>query len=68
MFPLPNGSAFAPRSRQEASLLNHSCIPNCTVHSTPGWIEIVALRPIAAGEELCIAYIATDVPRSSRQR
>jgi hypothetical protein len=41
-----------------AVLLNHSCAPNCGVIIRTGvkQIEVRALRPIAAGEELLIDY------------
>ena len=39
-------------------LLNHSCAPNCGVIIRTGvkQIEVRALRPIAAGEELVVDY------------
>ncbi|KAI4854944.1 SET domain-containing protein [Aureobasidium sp. EXF-8846] len=43
-----------------ASRLNHSCIPNVytAYNSTSGCITVQAIKPIAAGEELCTAYIS----------
>ena len=39
-----------------ARFLNHSCAPNCEAALEEGRIWIVALRPIAAGEELTFNY------------
>ena len=41
-----------------AVLMNHSCDPNCgvVIRSGVAEIEIRALRPIAAGEEITIDY------------
>jgi hypothetical protein len=42
-----------------AARLNHSCLPNVytAYNSTSGYITVQAIKPIAAGEELCTAYI-----------
>ena len=40
----------------KARYINHSCNPNCTVHTTSRTIWIVALRDIKAGEELTFNY------------
>lgn len=42
-----------------ASRLNHSCVPNVytAYNSTSGYMTVQALKPIAAGDELCTAYI-----------
>src|SRR6266850_6498369 len=39
-----------------ARYINHSCDPNCEVEKTSDTIWIVALRDIAAGEELSYNY------------
>ncbi|MDB6017578.1 MAG: hypothetical protein JWR19_2067 [Pedosphaera sp.] len=39
-----------------ARLLNHSCTPNCEAQEDEGRIWIVALRDIAAGEEITFNY------------
>ena len=39
-----------------ARLINHSCDPNCEAQIARGRIWIVALRPIAAGDELTFNY------------
>jgi SET domain-containing protein len=39
-----------------ARYINHSCAPNCEVEKTSDTIWIVALRDIAAGEELSYNY------------
>ena len=43
---------------QRASFINHSCDPNAahTEHPGTGVIEVTALRPIAASEEVTISY------------
>lgn len=45
----------------EARFVNHSCEPNCEALSLGGRIFIVALRPIAPGEELTYDY-RLDLP------
>ncbi|KAH0257193.1 SET domain-containing protein, partial [Aureobasidium melanogenum] len=42
-----------------ASRLNHSCVPNVytAYNSASGCMTVQALKPIAAGDELCTAYI-----------
>jgi hypothetical protein len=42
-----------------ASRLNHSCVPNVytAYNSISGHITVQAIKPIAAGDELCTAYI-----------
>ena len=40
------------------AFLNHSCAPNCVVDTET--LELVALRPVAAGEELMLFYPATE--------
>jgi SET domain-containing protein len=42
--------------RNVARWINHSCAPNCTVEIIRGRIWIIALREIAAGEELSYDY------------
>ena len=42
--------------RNTARYINHSCDPNCAVHTTSRTIWIVALRDIKAGEELTFNY------------
>ena len=42
--------------RNKARYINHSCEPNCEVHTTSRTIWIVALRDIKAGEELTFNY------------
>jgi hypothetical protein len=40
-----------------ADYVNHSCDPNCGI---VGGILLVAMRAVAAGEELCFDYAMTD--------
>ncbi|KAI5197723.1 SET domain-containing protein [Aureobasidium subglaciale] len=52
------------------SRLNHSCSPNVYVafNSTSGYMTVQAIMPVAAGDELCTAYInVTDMLRSERR-
>ena len=42
--------------RNKARYINHSCAPNCEIHTTSRTIWIVALRDIKAGEELTFNY------------
>jgi len=44
------------KSRAAARLINHSCAPNCQADNIRGRIWIVALRDLAAGEELTFDY------------
>lgn len=50
-----------------ASFFNHSCAPNCrtVIHGTV--FTAYAAEDIQSGEELCISYIETNLPRSSRR-
>jgi len=43
-----------------AAFINHSCEPNCEVDEIDGRIWIIALRDIAAGEELTYDYNLYD--------
>ncbi len=43
-----------------AMFLNHSCDPNCETEESKGRIYIVAIRDIAAGEELVYEYNLYD--------
>ena len=40
----------------QARFINHSCAPNCEAEQEAGHIWIIALRDIAAGEELSFNY------------
>jgi hypothetical protein len=45
--------------RTEARWINHGCDPNCTVEDDPrdpDSFDVVARRPIAAGEEITFSY------------
>ncbi|MEO6922564.1 MAG: SET domain-containing protein-lysine N-methyltransferase [Acidobacteriaceae bacterium] len=46
---------FAP-----SMFLNHSCNPNCETDETKGRVHIIAIRDIAAGEELVYEYNLYD--------
>ena len=43
-----------------AMFLNHSCDPNCETEEENGRVWIMAIRNIAAGEELCYDYHLYD--------
>ncbi|KAI5235298.1 SET domain-containing protein [Aureobasidium subglaciale] len=52
------------------SRLNHSCSPNVYVafNSTSGYMTVQTVMPVAAGDELCTAYInVTDMQRTERR-
>ncbi|KAJ3083171.1 hypothetical protein HK100_009516 [Physocladia obscura] len=50
------------------AMLNHSCDPNCSfVSSTHGRMIVRTLRPIDAGEELCVSYVDLCTPRDERR-
>lgn len=52
----------------EASFFNHSCDPNALISvGETHAVSFVAAREIAAGEEVCISYVATDLPHGERQ-
>lgn len=69
-------AALSPSSRGQGiyavgCLFNHSCAPNLNVqYSTANdeTLSVVALRDIAAGEELTISYIDTALPNAVRQQ
>ncbi|BDA42915.1 probable histone-lysine N-methyltransferase Smyd1 at C-terminar half [Coccomyxa sp. Obi] len=50
------------------SMLNHSCLPNCVFASCGTDMQVRAIRPVAAGEQLTVAYINLMEPRSIRAR
>lgn len=43
-----------------AMFINHSCDPNCETEEIDGHVWIVAIRNIAAGEEICYDYRLFD--------
>lgn len=53
------------------SFFNHSCVPNTAgvsnVDMMGATVRFVTTRPVAAGEELTIAYCHTDVPLEARR-
>ncbi|XP_060189067.1 histone-lysine N-methyltransferase ATXR2 isoform X1 [Lycium barbarum] len=61
------GTAFFPLQ----SCMNHSCRPNAKAfkreEDRDGQATIIALRPIAKGEEITISYIDEDLPFEERQ-
>jgi uncharacterized protein len=46
-----------PEQAEPNDMVNHSCDPNCGIL---GSLVLVAIRPIAAGEELCYDYAMSD--------
>lgn len=61
-------AAFASGLYPTLALFNHSCDPNCGIQYMPNAkIRLVALRDIAAGEELTIAYTKPYERKSVRQ-
>ena len=56
-----------------ACCMNHSCDPNvrvawCNNPGAPIEIELVSLREIEEGEELCFSYISTDIDSLDERR
>lgn len=49
------------------SMYNHSCTPNAAYINFGNKIQLRALRPIAANEEIFIDYIPIDRPSNERQ-
>lgn len=45
-------------------LLNHSCTPNCWMHTYKGHTLFFALRHIFAGEELTISYLLSPLDKT----
>jgi hypothetical protein len=58
-----------------ASMVNHSCLPNCVIHiptsrtsRSPPQLHLRCIRPVALGEELTISYHDEEfVPTDDRQ-
>lgn len=44
-------------AQEDADFINHSCDPNCGIHGSEA---IVAMRPIAPGEEITFDYAMTE--------
>ncbi|KAJ3330429.1 hypothetical protein HDU76_005717 [Blyttiomyces sp. JEL0837] len=51
-----------------ASMLNHSCCPNCAIIFYGADAHLRPMRDIAAGEELTISYIEIAEPRHKRRK
>ncbi|KAH9065349.1 SET domain-containing protein [Lactarius vividus] len=56
-----------------SQLFNHSCVPNAAVRYSlmrghPPSMEVIALRKIAADEEVCIPYVDPALPFGDRER
>jgi hypothetical protein len=49
----PVGLCFDPTLARA----NHSCRPNAVIEFAGRQVSLIALRPIAKGEEVCISYI-----------
>ncbi|KAF8122536.1 hypothetical protein EV363DRAFT_1436578 [Boletus edulis] len=68
----PIGAIVSPL----AALANHSCLPNAIVVFPRGGktrmkepvMDVIALRDIAAGEEVLITYIDTTLPKAQRRQ
>jgi hypothetical protein len=50
------------------AMVNHSCLPNCQVLVVEGWCRLVALRELAAGEELSYSYVSMQGSARDRRR
>ncbi|TFY69850.1 hypothetical protein EVJ58_g175 [Rhodofomes roseus] len=65
----PIGVAISP----VVAAINHSCDPNAVVicdqpHEQEPQINLVAIKPIAPGEEIAISYIDITLPRQVRRK
>ena len=47
---------FLGQSHDVDDYVNHSCAPNCRIREHDGQVQLVALRPIARGEEITFDY------------
>ena len=52
----------------EASVFDHSCVPNATASGDGLCLEIRALAPIRSGEQIYIDYLQDVLPREKRIR
>lgn len=59
LFGLENGK-YVIDGQGVAAFINHSCAPNCETDEIDGRVWIIALRNIAAGEELTYEYELYD--------
>uniref|UniRef100_A0A060T3J9 ARAD1C34056p n=1 Tax=Blastobotrys adeninivorans TaxID=409370 RepID=A0A060T3J9_BLAAD len=57
------GMAFDPIF----SLINHSCTPNCMAYIEGGVLRVVAIRSLAKGDHLDVAYFNPQFPIPIRQ-
>jgi hypothetical protein len=48
---------LGPESRESGDSINHSCLPNCGIRNAT---QLIAMREIAAGEELTYDYATSD--------
>ncbi|KAF9012634.1 hypothetical protein BDQ17DRAFT_1344310 [Cyathus striatus] len=61
----PIGACVSPL----VALINHSCDPNASVvFPREPLLQVVALKPIEAGEEVLTSYIDTTLPKHLRQQ
>eukprot|EP00928_Gymnodinium_smaydae_P036974 TRINITY_DN25742_c0_g9_i1.p1 TRINITY_DN25742_c0_g9~~TRINITY_DN25742_c0_g9_i1.p1 ORF type:complete len:531 (-),score=106.35 TRINITY_DN25742_c0_g9_i1:50-1642(-) len=50
------------------SFANHSCDANAVAKFQDGRLQLRSLRPLRKGEELLVAYINTNAPRTQRRK
>ena len=52
------------------ALLNHSCAPNCVYIGgvREGTLAVRTVRDVSEGEELCVSYVDTMLPRRERMK
>jgi hypothetical protein len=50
----------------EPAYFNHSCVANCVWATVGDVLFVRTVRPVGAGEELCIPYLDTSMPWTQR--
>ena len=63
-----SGPPFARGVFLEAAMFNHACAPNCAASNDKETLTVYTTRPVAAGEELSIAYTDVNQPVSARRK
>ena len=61
------GNPFGLGLFPTAAFFNHSCYPNCVFVNAGASLVVRAIRPVRAGEELCVNYTSLDADRLARR-